>query len=411
MIEADLSVFNPFTPEFHADPYPSYQRLRELGPIAHTPYGIWLAVRHEEIASIVRDPRFGHGEHDDLARARMQQGDDPGLRLDLKLQSFLTMDPPDHTRLRGAVRRAFTPRYVAALEPRIRQVAEDLLDKVPADAGFDLMADFAYPLPLTVVGELLGIPAEDEERLRGWSQALARGTEPQIMLSEDVVRGFDDAGDEFVQYLYQLIARRRDDPGDDILSGLIAASSAGELTMDEVITTCMLLLIAGHETTASMIGNAVLALTRNPDQLVMAAGAGPLLPATAADELLRYDSSVQITRRVALEDVDVCGQKIPQGDSIVLLLGSGNRDPEVFEEPDRLDLTRENAAQHLAFSAGIHFCLGAALARLELQVGLAVLLSRAPALRITAEPTWRQTLMLRGPDVLPVKLGRVPAAS
>ncbi|MEQ4305048.1 cytochrome P450 [Plantactinospora sp. B6F1] len=402
---ADPDLFNPFSPEFHADPYPSYARLRTEAPVFRTPFGPWVVSRHADIAEIVRDPRWGHGTRDDVTQALAERGEAVGFDLDLSLQSFLTMDPPDHTRLRGLVNRAFSPRLVSRLEPLIRTVTERLLDDALAAGEVDLIDAYAYPLPLAVICELLGVPVDDQKDFREWSLALARGTEPRMLLSPDVLDRFEWADREFSGYLRELIAARRREPTDDLLGRLVSLAGQGhQLTERELTLTCMLLLVAGHETTAAMIGNATLALLGNPDQLTLAR-TRPTLTRTAVDELLRYDASVQITRRTALTDgLVVGGQSIHRGESAILLLGAANRDPEMFVDPDRLDLTRESAGNHLSFSAGIHFCLGAALARLELQIAVAALLRRAPALRLAGEVRWRGTLMIRGMDRMPVRL-------
>lgn len=398
MSEPEPVVFNPFTPEFRNDPYPSYRWLRETAPVLHSPLGVWLVSHYRDVEAIVRDHRFGHPDSADGGEATVARpgGDD--------LQSFLVMNPPDHTRLRGLVNKAFTPRLIGRLEPRIRELAGGLLKEAVSARDVDLMSAFCYPLALTVICELIGIPARDEKLLREWSRALTLVIEPPIMLSAEDHAAVERASGEFFSYLDDLIAARRAHPTDDLLSRLIAVEEAGDrLTTHEMRLTCALLLMAGYETSALMIGNGAYALLRNPEQLAVARAG---LPGKAADEFLRYDASVQITQRVVLEDgVTVAGRVIPRGDPVILLLGSANRDPEAFSDPDRLDLTRSDSTAHLSFSGGIHFCLGAALARLELQVAMEALVSRSADLQFAGEPTRRESLLLRGPEILPVLFG------
>jgi cytochrome P450 len=404
MSDPDPELFDPFLPEFRVDPYPAYRRLREEAPVLRTPFDVWAVSRYRDVEAVVRDPRFGHAEGGDPATPGGPSGRPLGDR-DVNLRSFLVMNPPDHTRLRGLVNQAFTARLVARLEPRIRALADRLLDEVAGAGDVELMSAFCFPLTLTVIRELIGVPAEAEKELREWSRVLTLVTEPPVMLSPDDHARIERASREFYAYIEALIGERRSRPADDLISRLVAVDEGGDrLTERELVQTCVLLVIAGHETSASMIGNAVLALMREPAQLASALSR-PSLPETAADELLRYDPSVQITQRVVLEDgVTVGGRAIPRGDSVVLLLGAAGRDPEVFADPDRLDLNRASAARHLAFSGGIHFCLGAALARLELQVALEAILDRGEP-RPAADPDWRTSLLLRGPERLPVHLG------
>jgi pimeloyl-[acyl-carrier protein] synthase len=317
---------------------------------------------------------------------------------------MLFRDPPDHTRLRGLVNKAFTPRMVERLAPRIRKLAEELLDARAARGGMDAIADFAAPLPLLVIAELLGVPTEDRERLKRWSDDLA------IMLDGTVALQFlgsaVQAAVEFDGYLRQRIAERRRAPRDDLLSELVAAQERGEaLSEDEIVGSTILLLGAGHETTTNLIGNGILCLLRHPEQLARLRGDAGLLP-SAVEEFLRYESPVQATSRIFPRDeVEVGGVAIPKGEEIGLFLGAANRDPEVFPDPERFDVGRRDN-RHLSFGLGIHFCLGAGLARLEGRVAFEALLERAPGLRAAeeSEPVWRPGFLFRGVEALPVLL-------
>jgi cytochrome P450 len=313
------------------------------------------------------------------------------------------MDPPNHTRLRGLVSKAFTPRTVEGLRPKIEAVVEDLLDRQADHAGFDVVSAFAYQVPVLVICDLLGVPAEDRGRFGAWSAALARGLDNLTVTDSEFIMHGNEAAAGLTDYFRQLVAKRRRQPGADLLSGLIAAEEAGDrLSEDELLATCVLLFFAGHETTVNLIGNGVLALLRHPAELQRLRDK-PGLIGGAVEELLRYDSPVQRTGRVAEEALELNGRRYQPGDRVSLLVGAANRDPEQFSDPDRLDITRSNAGQHLSFAAGIHYCVGAPLARLEAQIAIGALLRRAPRLRLVTEtPAWRATFVLRGLQALEV---------
>jgi cytochrome P450 len=391
-----------FAPSQRSDPYPGYARLRETAPIWEAGPGLWVLSRHADCARILRDARFGHLEGDGAVSARARTlvpgGSDASRE---PVRSFLALNPPDHTRLRRLVSRWFTPSRVEALAPRIEAITASLLDAVVCERGFDVVSALASPLPVAVIGELLGVPSEDRPRLVAWGHALARGLDPAFLVSEEERRLQAAARDSFAAYMLAEIARRRSDPGCDLVSDLVAAHDRGEpLTQGELIATCILLLVAGHETTTNLLANGLYALLCNPDQLE-AVATDPRLVAGAIEELLRYDSPVQLTMRVALEDADVAGAAVPQGTFVLLLIGAANRDPLVYEDPDRLDVRRAQLP-HLAFGQGIHFCLGAPLARLEAQIALRALLSRFKSLRLARQPTWKENAVLRGLDRLDV---------
>jgi cytochrome P450 len=385
--------FNPMDPEFLADPYPTYHRLRAEDPVHHSPLGFWVLTRYEDVASTLRDPRLVKEPIAAFVAARFGVAVPPGMGL-----SMLDRDPPDHTRLRGLVSRAFTPRVVEGLRPRIQAIVDGLLDRAQPTGSMDLIEEFAYPLPVGVICEMLGVPVEDHERFKGWSLDLARGLDA-IMLPADseVGRRSVTARHGLSDYFRELIAQRRTAPRDDLLSALIAAEEAGDrLSEQELLATCILLLVAGHETTVNLIGNGSLALLRHPDQL-RRLREDPGLIGSAVEELLRYDGPVQRTARIPSENVTIGGRTIAKGEMVMPFIGAADRDPAQFPDPDRLDLGRADN-RHLAFGWGIHFCLGAPLARLEGQIALNTLVHRWPrlALATTDPPEYRQSLTLRG---------------
>jgi len=391
-------VYNPLLPEFHANPYPFYRRLREEDPVHASPFGAWILTRYDDAVMVLRDPRFGREGMADLLEARLGIGGDPTDTRDM-----LFRDPPDHTRLRALVSRAFTPRVVEAMRPHIQDIVDGLLDRLEAGHGMDVIEDLAYPLPVTVICEMLGVPTADQDVFRQWSADIARSLDAAILPadSEVIPRG-REARIALRAYLRSLIATRRRNPRADLLSALIAVEEEGsKLSEGELVSTCALLLIAGHETTVNLIGNGVLALLRHPDQL-RALADDPTLIQSAVEELLRYDGPVQRTGRMATADVEIGGKQIPKGSVVVAAIGAANRDPAHFPDPERLDITRRDN-RHIAFGFGIHFCLGAPLARIEGQVAIGTLLRRVPALKLVSDtPVWRESSVLRGLKTLPV---------
>jgi cytochrome P450 len=320
---------------------------------------------------------------------------------------MMFLDPPDHTRLRSLVSQAFTPRMVESLRPRIQSLVDDLLDDVVEQGEMDVLADLAYPLPTVVICELLGVPAEDRERFKSWSADASRlldGYLDQAAMDKGMV-----AGMYLFQYFTDLVEARRKDPRDDLLTALLAAESAGDkLTHAELLSTATLLFVAGFETTMNLLGNGTLALLRNPDQLARMRD-DPALVRSGVEELLRYDSPVHVTARIAKEDVEIGGFTVREGEQAVAILGAANRDPEQFPDPDRLDVAR-NPNRHLAFGGGPHFCLGAALARMEGQIAFGTLLRRLPDLElVTTEPTYRDHYVIRGLNELRVRFDPPPA--
>jgi cytochrome P450 len=392
-------TFNPMAPEFVADPYPTYRRLREEDPVHQSPLGFWVLTRYEDVVASLRDPRMVKEPIAAFVAARFGLAAPPtGMGL-----SMLDRDPPDHTRLRGLVSKAFTPRVIERLRPHIQQIVDGLLDRVEGDRSMDLIEQFAYPLPVIVICEMLGVLVADHERFKGWGLDIARGLDA-IMLPPDspVAERSVLARRALAEYFRGLIAERRAAPRDDMLSGLIAAEEAGDkLSEDELLATCILLLVAGHETTVNLIGNGSLALLRHPDQM-RRLREDPGLIVTAVEELLRFDGPVQRTARIPSEDVTIGGKTIGKGEMVMPFIGAADRDPAQFPDPDRLDIGRQDN-RHIAFGWGIHFCIGAPLARIEGQIAINTLLKRMPKLALaTAEPEHRQSLTLRGLTSLPV---------
>jgi pimeloyl-[acyl-carrier protein] synthase len=394
-----------FAPSLIEDPYPWYADLLEEGYAEYTPPGrdvrLRLLSRHADVQAILRDPRFGRASF----RGQLQNALGSGPLARAYSKWFLFHDPPDHTRLRALVSKPFTPRAVEAMRARIEDLVEELLDRQRGAETYDLIGSFAYQVPVLVICELLGVPPEDRGRFGAWSAAVAAGLDNVTVTdSEALLRGNEGAAG-LTEYFRDLVAERRRHPGSDLLTGLIQAEEAGDrLSEEELLATCVLLFFAGHETTVNLIGNGTLALARHPTEWARLR-ADPSLIDAAVEELLRFDSPVQRTGRDAREDLELNGRFYQAGDRVILLVGAANRDPRQFDEPDRLDITRPNAATHLSFAAGIHYCVGAPLARLEAQVALSALVRRAPGLRVlTDAPHWRRTFVLRGLRELPVSL-------
>jgi cytochrome P450 len=395
--------FDPFAPEIRANPYPTYKRMREEAPIYWTPDGSPMLTRYEDILGILRDhDRWSNDGSKSRYAEAAQDTDGAGMLSAIGARPMLFTDPPDHTRLRGLVNKAFTPRVVDRLRPRMESIVDELLDEVAGGGTMDIIEHIAYPLPVIMIAELLGVPASDRELLKGWSVPLARTIDPLDNMAPEFINEVAAAGLAFIAYFAQLINERRQSPQDDLLSALIAAEEAGDkLTQEEVIVNLILLLIAGHETTTNLIGNGMLALMRHPAEMAELRD-DPSIIKTAVEELLRYDSPVQLDARTALEDVEVAGVMIPKKEQPILLLAAANRDPAEFTDPDRLDLRRVPNA-HVAFSSGIHFCVGASLARAEGQVAINTMLRRMPNLALADDsPPYKENVTLRGLATLPV---------
>ncbi len=386
---------DPLAPENRADPYPFYHWLRENDPVRHAEDGSWILSRYADGATVLRDPRFSPNPAWLRDGAVKGAENHPVRQVGTNLMMFL--DAPDHTRLRSLVSKAFTPRMVELMRERVQGLVDELLDAVIDTGEMDLVADLAYPLPVAVICDLLGVPAFDRDLFRQLSSDASRLLDGGALDPASQERGLV-AGMQLFQYFTELVEQRRPDPRDDLLSAMSAAEQEGDrLSHAELITTATLLFVAGHETTSNLIGNAVLALLRNPGELDRLRD-DPSLGRSAVEEFLRYDSPVQFIARITTEDVEVGGVPIPAGEQLICVVGGMNRDPAQFPDPDRLDVGRpEKSNRHLSLSAGPHFCLGASLARLEGQVAISTLLRRTSDIELlTTQPVHREHFVLRG---------------
>jgi cytochrome P450 len=396
----DLDVFDP---ALQADPFPVYERLREAGPLHRRYPAIYLVPRYAECDAVLADPAWGHGYQAGISPFR------PGVEFSALPGSFLLMDPPDHGRLRKLVSKAFTARTVAVLRARITALVDELLDQVIGAGDVDLVAALTIPVPLTTICELIGIPAADRPAFGRWAPHVTRGLDPDAVLSPGEIMARTAAVQWFRDYFGGLIEERARRPGSDIVSELAGvAAGGGELSAAELADMCLLLLIGGFETTSYLIAGGVLALNRYPDQWELLRQ-DPGMASKAVEELIRYDSPVPFPTRVALTEAEVAGQRVPRGTGLILLVGSANRDPRAFSDPDRLDLTRfvgDNAVPpHLSFSHGPHFCLGGPLARLEAEITFERLARRTAQVTVLSErPEYRPGISVRGLARLPARL-------
>jgi len=395
--------FAPTELGFIADPYPAYAELREREPVRYDEAtDHWLISRYEDVNALLRDRRFGRTYRHLASHAEMGHTDPPEWHApfwDLINAGILDMEPPNHTRVRRLVAKAFTPRFVEGLRPRVRSIMDGLVDELDGAGEFDLLR-VAEPLPVTVIAEMLGVPEADRHHLRPWSADICKMYElnPSTEMQQDAVR----ASNEFSEYLRELARERKREPGEDLISQLALVVDEGEqLTEDELVGTCVLLLNAGHEATVNSTLLGWWSLFRNPNRLRELRADRSLLP-NAIEELLRFDTPLQMFERWVLEPFEIHGVEIPRGAELGLLFGSANRDPSVFERPDELDLTRE-PNPHLSFGAGIHFCLGAPLGRQELQVSFTTLMDRFPNLELVEEPSWKPNYVIRGLEGLLVR--------
>jgi cytochrome P450 len=396
-------VWNPMRRALREDPHPFYRRLRERDPVHRSRLGDgWVLSRYDDILTVLRDPSWSsderHWRRYRRYRDRAGRAGIPDPYAEHR-GSMLRIDPPDHTRLRSLVSKAFTPRAVDAMRPRIAALMDELVGKLEARGRMELVGDLAAPLPVMVIAEMLGVPPEDHLRFR--------------RLSDEAVRMLGDApleekrrGAEAIQalstYFATIVEQRRAEPRGDLVSGMVAAEEAGDrLTLAELLATCVLLLVAGNETTTKLIANSVLALLRHPEQLEILR-ADPARIEGAVDELLRFDGPVQLTSRLATQERELLGRPVHRGAQVLLLLPAGNRDPDAFADPEQLDVTRTDV-RHLAFGHGIHFCLGAQLARLEAAVALDAIVTRFPGLKLGDDRIrWSTNTILRGPEALPL---------
>ena len=395
---------NIVSAEFKADPFPFFARLRVSDPVYRTTLPdktpVWLLTRYDDVNSLLRDQRFTKNRRNALTNDQLRKLPwTPPMFRPLE-RNMLDLDPPDHTRLRSLVHKAFTPGLVEQMRSRTQAISDELLDRVAPLGEMDLISDFALPLPMTIITEILGVPAKDHDKFHRWSKAVVALTSPSPTLR------VLPAVWKFIRYLRQFFKLRRRDPQDDLVSALIKAEEAGDkLNEDELLAMVFLLLIAGHETTVNLIGNGTLALLENPNEISRLRNDSSLMK-PAVEELLRYTSPVLMTsERYALENAAVHGVTIPRGEMTLGVIGSANRDETVFDRPTELDINRD-PNKHLSFGQGIHFCLGAPLARMEAQIAFTTLLQRLPELRLRDSPhslRWRPSMILRGLASLPVR--------
>ncbi|MEX5634267.1 cytochrome P450 [Parafrankia sp. FMc2] len=393
-------MIDAFDPAWRHDPYQAYRTLREAGLFVDGPLGTSLVPGYAECAAILADPVWSHAEESALLH--------PDSDVELP-GSFLWMEPPDHTRLRGLVSRAFTPRTIEATRPTARRVVDGLLDAALAAGEVDLIEDFAYPLPLTMICDLLGVPASEHAAVRRMSAGIARGLDPDALLSPAELAARTAAVHEFREFFGGLVEARRADPRDDLISALGQVYAEGDrLTTTELLGTLLILVVAGHETTVNLIGNGVLALMRDPGQLD-ALRRDPELALPAVEEMLRLDPPAQVTTRTARGEVAVAGRTFTPGEAVIVMIGSANRDPRAFTEPDRLRIDRyaggEKVNRHLALGMGLHYCLGAPLVRLEVGEALRGIATRLSSITPLADPPpYRPNIVVRGMSELPVRV-------
>lgn len=404
-IDNRCSLTDVYLPEYTANPYPLYRQLRDLDPVywdekTHS----WVLTTYADGLALLRDNRFTAARFlTDLPWLTDELRASLGAPMHALTRQILFLDPPDHTRIRGLVAKAFTPRVVEGLRSFIQQIIDELLDGILAQGQTELIQDFTYPLPAIVIAQMLGVPPEDREQFFKWTNDFGTILESGELTPEDAIRAFFGVS-EFMDYFRQIVAQRQTQPKDDLIQVLITAEEGGNvLSEDELLGNCVLLLAAGHGTTTHLIGNGMLALLRNPDQYQQLKE-HPEAISLAVMELLRYDGPVQATSRRAKEDLTIRDKHIQAGQDVLVSLGAANHDPAQFSEPDRLNLQRpEN--RHLAFGQGIHFCLGAPLARLEAEIAFATLVRRLPNPRLSSEPEFFPSLVFRGMMELPITLG------
>ena len=383
-------VYDITSEKVRGDPYEIYRQLRSIDPVHRMRLvDAWVLTRYRDVEAVLRDSkRFGNADR---------------ILVKTIPLSLLDTDPPAHTRLRGLVSKAFTPKAVALLGARVQEVTDELLNAVAGQGRFDLIAALGYPLPIIMIAEMLGVRARDMDRFEEWSEVLALSVDP--ILGRDQIRSIERAEQELFAYFETIIAERRRRPRHDLVSGLLAAEEEGDrLSHEELLSVMLLMLVAGNETTRNLIGNGMLALLRNPDQL-QRLREHPVLLDSAVDEVLRYDSPVQLNGRAALVDVELGRKRIRAGEVVIALIGAANRDPEYFDDPERLDIGRQEKS-HLSFGRGIHYCLGASLALLEARVAFANVLQRFRSIRLAAEPQQRQGVVLRGVEQLWLEVKR-----
>jgi cytochrome P450 len=395
-----LPELDLLAPAVVADPHPAFARLREEDPVHWSErHRAWVLTRHDDVAALFRDPRLSSDRASPLARGDRDGvgGEDPVVSVLSRWMVF--RDPPDHTRMRRALRPAFTPSAIEALRPTVERVVDELLDRLPEE--FDFLAEFAVPLPAIVIAELLGVPREDHDRFRSWSAGLATLVFASGL--PDRHRRGREALNALATYLGELLAQRRAQPADDLLGALAALQAAGALTAEEATANAVLLLFAGHETTTGLLANGLAALLAHPDQLERLRAERSLMP-SAVEELLRFEGPSKLMPRWAVDEVELRGRQIASGDLVYLVQSAANRDPSRFAEPDRLDVARD-PNPHLGFGYGLHYCLGAPLARLETAIALSRLLDQRARIELAGDPPrWRPNLLGRAVEGLELRL-------
>ncbi len=402
--ELSSATFDPVEPGFTDDPYDQYARLREHAPVHETPFGPWAAFRYDDVVTLLRDSSTSVEDRHAMTTERMALFQEMGLPPRQRGQgSILNLDPPDHTRLRKLVAKEFTVRRVESLRPRVQELVDETCREIAAAGSADLVAELAFPLPFTVISELLGMPEADRAQMREWSHTATKSLDP--VLTPDEVRAAVSASEHMRSYIVDAVAWKRRSPGDDLLSALVSVEEDGDrLTEEELLELVVLLYIAGHETTVNLIANGMLALLTHRDQLDLLAGDPGLAPG-ATDELLRWDSPVQLSRRITLAPTTVGGLEVPPNTFVFACLGSANRDPAHWgPTADGVDIRRAGSGQHVSFGSGLHHCLGAALARMEGQVVFATLPRTFPHLELDGAPVRNGRIVLRGLDALPVRV-------
>ncbi len=398
------TIFNPLQDGYLADPAPHLAELREHDPVHLTLLGQWVLFRYDDVNRLLRDPSLSVDDHNiehfDEARLATAEAAFEGQR---ETRSMLGLDPPDHTRLRKLVSKAFTPSAIAGLRPMIEQMVDDMLDRIAAAGTADVVHELAFPLPFDVISEMLGMPASDKDKIAEWSGALVKTLDP--IISEEEIYAAAEGSRSMQALIAEIIEWKRANPTGDLLTALIAAEDDGDrLTADELADQVQLLFVAGHETTVNLIGTGLYELLRRP-AVAAELRDDPDLDAPAVDELLRFVSPVQMSRRIALTDIEIRGKQIPKGSFVLAGLASANRDPDKFgPTADDLDLRRADAGQHVSFGGGAHYCLGASLAKLEAQIAIGRFLRRFPDVAIAGEPVWNGRINLRGLERLEVSV-------
>ena len=397
--------WNPFDPDFLINPYPQYELLRDQDPVHRTAFGNLVVTRFDDVFEVLRNPNTS------VDRDNTAEGMDRPEHIK-KLQdasmdwppSILMLDPPEHTRLRKLVQRTFTPRGIEKMRHLTTEIVEDLLDQLAEKREIDLIKDFSFVVPFVVIHSMLGLPDADMLDVREWSQTLVQTLEPNI--SPEQVDAAIWGGTQLNEYLTEALAWKRNQPGDDLLSDLIAVEEGGEgLTEPELLSMISLLFVAGHETTVNLIGNGTHSLLNNPEQFNLVLN-DPSVDSTIADELLRFDSPVQNSGRLLLEDMELSGVHVEAGELVLTALGSANRDPRFWGDSAHvLDVKRQDAPRHVSFGSGVHYCLGADLAKMEGEIAVTKLIRRFPEISITSEPTYNSRIILRGREEFPVDLG------